>query len=100
MVYPSIDNGALKLTGTYNDTDISVTIRINGDKIQDAVVGELQDFDFWIMSSLKVTYTAGSNISISMIMLLALMYLEEQIAMLFIHIMLHIQMTIGLLREM
>ena len=65
MVYPSIDNGALKLTGTYNDTDISVTIRINGDKIQDAVVGELQDFDFWIMSSLKVTYTAGSNISIS-----------------------------------
>jgi hypothetical protein len=65
MVYPSIDNGALKLTGTYNDGDISVTIRINGDKIQDAVVGELQDFDFWIMSSLKVTYTAGSNISIS-----------------------------------
>lgn len=65
MVYPSIDNGALKLTGTYNDEDISVTIRINGDKIQDAVVGELQDFDFWIMSSLKVTYTAGSNISIS-----------------------------------
>lgn len=65
MVYPSIDNGALKLTGTYNDEDISVTIRINGNKIQDAVVGELQDFDFWIMSSLKVTYTAGSNISIS-----------------------------------
>lgn len=65
IVYPSIDNGALKLTGTYNDGDISVTIRINGDKIQDAVVGELQDFDFWIMSSLKVTYTAGSNISIS-----------------------------------
>ena len=65
MVYPSIDNGALKLTGTYNDKDISVTIRINGDEIQDAVVGELQDFDFWIMSSLKVTYTAGSNISIS-----------------------------------
>lgn len=65
MVYPSIDNGALKLTGTYNDEDISVTIRINGNQIQDAVVGELQDFDFWIMSSLKVTYTAGSNISIS-----------------------------------
>lgn len=65
LVYPSIDNGALKLTGTYNDGDISVTIRINGDTIKDAVVGELQDFDFWIMSSLKVTYTAGSNISIS-----------------------------------
>ena len=62
----AVNNNWIKYGKDSSNKDIYWRIiRINGDKIQDAVVGELQDFDFWIMSSLKVTYTAGSNISIS-----------------------------------